>query len=91
MPFCGLLKAPAKERAALSAGLYKNPALSVISSSQQPLKASEGVYVADSGVHGESVAAGNTLLGGGMTCPYLLAVDSELLDMERSWTWKEPG
>ena len=90
MPFCGLLKALAKERTALSAGLYET-ALSVISSSQQPLKASEGVYVADSGVHGESVAAGNTLLGGGMTCPYLLAVDSELLDMERSWTWKEPG
>ena len=47
--------------------------------------------MADSGVHGESVTAENTLLGGGMTCPYSLAVDSELLDMERSWTWKEPG
>ena len=60
MPFCGLLKALAKERTALSAGLYKNPALSVISSSQQPLKASEGVCVADSGVYGESVAARGT-------------------------------
>ena len=91
MPFCGLLKAPAKERATLSAGLYKNPALSVISSSQQPLKASEGVYVADSGVHGESVAAGNTLLGGGMTCPYSLAVDSELLDMKEAGRGKNLG
>jgi len=32
MPFCGLLKALAKERTALSAGLYET-ALSVISSS----------------------------------------------------------
>jgi len=38
--------------------------------------------VADSGVYGESVTAGNTLPGGGMTYPYPLAVDSELLDVE---------
>ena len=67
------------------------PALRVISSSQQLLKASEGVRVADSGVHGESVTAGNTLPGGGMTCLNPLAIDSDLLDMERSWMWKALG
>ena len=47
--------------------------------------------MADSGVYGESVTAGNPLPGGGMTYPYPLAVDSELLDMERSWMWKALG
>ena len=47
--------------------------------------------MADNGVYGESVTAGNTLPGGGMTYPYPLAVDSELLDMERSWMWKALG
>ena len=47
--------------------------------------------MADSGVHGESVTAENTLLGGGMTCPYSLAVDSELLDMKEAGRGKNLG